>query len=513
MDYYLITIGNIHCESCGAAIKKTLQPYLQAGSESGSGWDIAVSIPERSILVTFPSSEESSSSNASNKELPSNLEEMADALAHAGFEVLEIEKLTPQEIEAQNSSLAANSASYIYSLTNSPLQVAYTWTWKPVVNILSYPFKQWTMQRTHRQYCQVCRANHAHFKHSPPHQEEKKESPEPKDADVPQDSDKDETTTKWKLPSSIFPSSLKGKRRSSSFSDISDDSTVVATPLSVTDEPLVVCDDDKSGNSMYKATFSIGGMSCSSCSNAITSGVQSLYPDILGPDSGTGKFAVDLMNHCAFATFPQTGEGLAGAEKFANQISAAIEDLGYDSEVVEVVKIQGDESHTTLTTQPKNEYPKTYKVIASIGGMTCSSCANSISENTLSATFENQLKNTTLRYTVEDAKISILDHAATFIIKVEIQQQGDISEVSEKDELTDIENFLQDAVESSGFDFELDTIKKVEPAKISTKDKVINDEFDFDKPQSPKTVTLSVSGMFCRYVIFFFLFLFCTKSY
>ena len=100
----------------------------------------------------------------------------------------------------------------------------------------------------------------------------------------------------------------------------------------------------------YTATISIGGMTGSSCSSAITEGIQAL--DIVASAD------VNLVGNYATIVFH-------GPELNTSKLIEAIEDLGYEATLDQV--------------QPQIE-DKTgnFKAILSIGGMTCGSCVSAI---------------------------------------------------------------------------------------------------------------------------------------
>ncbi|KAK2738391.1 hypothetical protein FQN57_007068 [Myotisia sp. PD_48] len=105
----------------------------------------------------------------------------------------------------------------------------------------------------------------------------------------------------------------------------------------------------KSGE-MYDAKLSIGGMTCGSCANSVTS-------ELLGLDF-VDSAVVNILTNSAEVTYSGPKENIA-------KIIHRIEDIGYECRAEEVVQ----------RPQAKNEL---YLANVSITGMTCSSCVGSI---------------------------------------------------------------------------------------------------------------------------------------
>lgn len=181
--------------------------------------------------------------------------------------------------------------------------------------------------------------------------------------------------------------------------------------------------DPKEKIQRYRVTFSVGGMTCAACQNSVSEGVKDAVPEVQ-------DFAVDLMTKSAMA--------IVEDKRLANRIQNAIQDVGYECEILEIV--------------PIIEYQNLYKIIASIGGMTCASCVNAIKEQTKILPF------------VKEAEISLMEKAGVFVIE---DQKLNLPK-------------LKEAIEDTGYDFEL----------VSATPNVIV------KTQS-RTVNLEITGMFC----------------
>ncbi|KAK9315241.1 hypothetical protein V1524DRAFT_430424 [Lipomyces starkeyi] len=127
----------------------------------------------------------------------------------------------------------------------------------------------------------------------------------------------------------------------------------------------------------YRALFSVGGMSCASCSNAITAAVKEI-PGVL-------DISVDLLGNSASAVLVR--------QNLADEVRQAIDDIGYDCEVVEVLPVG----------RPSSDQ-QTWKITAMIGGMTCAACVSALNEAFKQLDF------------VLEANITLLTNSGTFIV-------------------------------------------------------------------------------------------------
>ena len=183
----------------------------------------------------------------------------------------------------------------------------------------------------------------------------------------------------------------------------------------------------------HHVTLSIGGMTCAACTNTIT--------DIASGVPGVSEVAVNLLGHSATAI-------VRNPDAIANLVTA-IEDAGYDAEVVESQPIRAAWSN--------EDGPR--RLTLSVGGMTCAACTTTIT-NLLS-----ELDG------VEDVSVNLLGKSATINIK------------HEKLVLQVIET-----IEDAGYDAEL---VSVEPLIASS---------DSNEESGPRSIALRVDGMFCQCV-------------
>lgn len=108
---------------------------------------------------------------------------------------------------------------------------------------------------------------------------------------------------------------------------------------------------------MARATLSIGGMTCGSCTAAVTSGLEAV--------NGVSSVAVSLVTERAQVEFDPSVVS-------ANELVETIEDCGFEGGLIEVTEEQSAEATANGTET----------VAIKVYGMTCTSCTNAV-ENAL----------------------------------------------------------------------------------------------------------------------------------
>lgn len=107
------------------------------------------------------------------------------------------------------------------------------------------------------------------------------------------------------------------------------------------------------GTCRYIATVSIGGMTCASCTNSITTELQR--------NEYIEDVQVNLLSNNAKITF-------RGERATAKKVVEAIEDIGFDASLDEVIPVNDNE-----------DLDQTSKALISIEGMTCGACVAAVS--------------------------------------------------------------------------------------------------------------------------------------
>lgn len=183
----------------------------------------------------------------------------------------------------------------------------------------------------------------------------------------------------------------------------------------------------------YRAVFALAGMTCASCANTVTNSIIEVLRKYL--HNGTDPIcSVDLIKSSAVAIIPN--------KQVANIIIQEVKEAGYSATLVEVLPVERETR---------------FRVQAAIGGMTCASCASSISTAVQSLPF------------LEEHSISVVSKSGVFIL--DSDDQDTISK-------------LKSAVEDCGFDFEVIDISEISHA--STK-------------KLTRTVNLKIKGMYCEH--------------
>ncbi|KAI9879380.1 MAG: hypothetical protein M1830_008678 [Pleopsidium flavum] len=194
----------------------------------------------------------------------------------------------------------------------------------------------------------------------------------------------------------------------------------------------------------WSVVLSTGGMTCASCTGAITHGLEDL-------DFVT-SVNVTLLTNSATVTF-------IGSKANADLIVEKIEDLGYDASVEQCYLNRRPEARTA----PKEGQHKAQRLKAtlSIGGMTCASCTGSVTRG-----LEE------LQY-VENVAIDLLSNSGTVIFT----GREHLDAIVEK-------------VEDLGYDC------TVQECIFAQKDP---DEDEDAHAEQGRTVMLSIEGMFCEH--------------
>ncbi|CDO71345.1 hypothetical protein BN946_scf184908.g103 [Trametes cinnabarina] len=188
-----------------------------------------------------------------------------------------------------------------------------------------------------------------------------------------------------------------------------------------------------------RVTLSIGGMTCASCSNAITSALSEL-PNV-------SKVAVDLLGNSATL--------VVSVPEIVPSVVSTIQDIGYEAEVVSVEPIRftppGKKASAT------HEINGSHRVELSVDGMTCASCSNTVTG--LLSDIPG----------VSGVVVNLLGKSATAIV-----------------ESRDLVPQLVETIKDAGYEAEVVNIYPLAPL-----------EAHHATDSGPRTVSLRIQGMFC----------------
>lgn len=189
-----------------------------------------------------------------------------------------------------------------------------------------------------------------------------------------------------------------------------------------------------------QVTLSIGGMTCASCSNAVTNALSEL--------PGVSDVVVNLLGNSATLTVERAD--------LVPTVTETVEDVGYEAEVISVEPLR-------VPTAPKatrsTEAQGPQRLTLSLGGMTCAACSNTVTH-----VLEGVPG-------VSDPIVNLLGASATMVV----ENRDMIPQVVE-------------AIEDAGYEAEVVNTEPVKPEKSDGQE------------ASPRTVTLRVDGLFCRFV-------------
>ncbi|KAL9941220.1 hypothetical protein D7B24_003542 [Verticillium nonalfalfae] len=298
-------LGNLHCPSCVSSIQEALG--------DACGRDIVWISPN--VVTSVVTVEHRDTGPA----VAHVIATMAKSLEAAGFEVcsvtttsaavdsLDLESLADQSYQAADDSAESKGAGALGRLLTAPR------------------FKQslTKRQQTHLANCEECR-------HSRPH-----------------------------TPRSGSQTPLLAGARARLERSGTSDLTTLSTLESITAVGSRSSVD--SAGHAWRATYSIGGMTCTSCVRSIE--------DELKRRPSVAKVVVNLVNNSATVDVTEKDE--------AQVLVQVIEDIGYDVSLEEVVPIDQKSNGTKEGSDAVKE-PSEWRATLAIGGMTCASCSNAI---------------------------------------------------------------------------------------------------------------------------------------
>ena len=145
-------------------------------------------------------------------------------------------------------------------------------------------------------------------------------------------------------------------------------------------------DGRASRSPLFSVSLSVGGMTCVSCVNAIRAALEQL--------EFVREASVDLMTNSATVQ-------LKGDKLLAQKIQGTIEDAGYEATVVQVSEMSPQEKQKPQADDVLSQY----RVILGIGGMTCVSCVNAISQGLKDLTY------------VKKAEVALMTNSAEVIVE------------------------------------------------------------------------------------------------
>ena len=190
----------------------------------------------------------------------------------------------------------------------------------------------------------------------------------------------------------------------------------------------------------FCATLTVGGMTCASCANAINTALREL--DFVQSAN------VDSISNSAVVHY-------SGDENAAQKIQETIEDTGFEASLVGVTETASVKSDDTIVAPTAG----LYRVTLGVGGMTCASCVNAITDGLRELNY------------VKKADVALLTNSAEIVV----DNKKRVPELVEK-------------IEDLGYDCTLQTCDAVQ---------------DEGEKQSSEVdlrhIQIHIDGMFCQH--------------
>ena len=390
-----VLIKNIHCSSCSSHIDETLSRLGK------SIMQVRVNIVNDEVCVLHASS------------VPTL--HIFEALSDAGFDV--------------HSATTFDHRGKLISEINAPPSgeglrdgASSTWRFTPLASSFqSSPIATKRRQQQHVENCLACQAEQRKLSgllgkdNTPWSENEKPEAcPSLDGSKLPQEvSEKplgEERISQW----------TSGEVQQSSGQNVILGATAAAEPT-------------------YTLILSIGGMTCASCTSAINDAVKEL--------SFVKSVSVDLMTSSAVVNY-------SGTEELKTAIMTKVEDIGYEATAVSIEPIAPKTTHKPAVASS----PSLYRAVLSIGGMTCASCTNAITDGLKELAF------------IKSVSVSLMTNSGV----VTYEGNGNLDVILQK-------------VDDLGYDAEVEQSSPVER--------------DYQGSLAPelrsRTIQLEIDGMFC----------------
>ncbi|KAI9821388.1 MAG: hypothetical protein M1832_003395 [Thelocarpon impressellum] len=196
---------------------------------------------------------------------------------------------------------------------------------------------------------------------------------------------------------------------------------------------------------LYQALLSLGGMSCASCTSAVTLGLEEL------PFVRTVGISLILNTASITLTGPSTNIDI---------VVGKIKALGFECAIQECFPV--DPEPGPISGQRKATAPQTFEAVFSIGGMTCASCIDAVTRGLREFS------------TVKSADVILITNSGTITFE-------------DRNQLDKIVQRVQDL----GFECTVESVEILRPHG--------EDESLAVEGQRPRTTMVKIDGMFCRH--------------
>lgn len=463
-------ISNLHCPSCVSTIKEVI---FQCGSDPNQNpirW-VSPNVVTSVVTVEHDSLPQDNTSAASSATATVSLiRDMHRALEDSGFEVSGVTTTAPTLVSDNDDSFPARDLGIGNGLAaepspegqcpipDRPSTSAFSrWVTGTTSRLnlgLNVPgtVNQFQSQKaraeTHLQNCEQCRTSKVTTQ----------------DHDVEEEIKEKEKGVEVVGPkASSVPVSEVREQQEKKMASTSTTKSFISTDTSVVDlagrESSSSQPPPPSPPQLYRATFAIGGMTCAACVNTIT--------NELSKRDWIAHVSVNLISNSAAVD-------VYDDQSKAAEVVEAIEDLGYDVKLDQVVALNPPPTKPKpLPSKAKapgkeRRVPDTWRATISIGGMTCASCANSI-------TTELQKRDW-----IQNVAVNLLTNSAV------VEFIGDRKNAGK----------LVEEIEDVGFDA---TLNEETVAPIHSLDNDAEPDSEEEQQQIKREVEILIQGMYCHH--------------
>ncbi|KAK3492543.1 E1-E2 ATPase-domain-containing protein [Neurospora hispaniola] len=351
-------ISNLHCPSCVSTIKDVL--LGEPSTRSHIRW-VSPNVVTSVVTVEHDSG---SSDNNSAASATSVIKDMHRALEDSGFEVSGV--TTTATVSDHDNDNDDNGGFLVRDLGIQAEGESSTFSrWVTTASRrTNSPFGSQKRAETHFQNCAQCRTSKATTGHKVQEKTSEKEKETPVSA-----------VRGIHAPPDLLTARPKNMASTSTKKSFSTDTVVdLGGRVPSSQQPP-----------LYRVTVAIGGMTCAACVNTIT--------NELNKKDWIAHVSVNLINNSAAIDIHD--------ESRATELIEAIEDLGYDVRFDKVVALSDPSKPPPKPKAGREILSDAWRATVSIGGMTCASCANSIT---------NEMKK---RDWVQDITVNLLTNSAT----------------------------------------------------------------------------------------------------
>ncbi|KAL2115968.1 hypothetical protein VTJ04DRAFT_10223 [Mycothermus thermophilus] len=465
-------LGNLHCPTCVSSIKDAIYGAFPSGGVQLSPSGLADGHDTSSPIIYWVSPNVVTSVVTVEHRRGASLRRMRQALEDRGFEVCAVattdEEASDLHLDldldlslgldgagdtrgqlgadqpASSTSGTSQRQTATTTMARSTTTSSFARWFKPLRSSAAQNRRR---QQTHLEHCEQCRVAAANGGGALPVVEGVQQYQEMDD-----EKPHVETTTESATPTTPTAPSPPAPARKEV--DVCKPLPPLPQPQPQHQEPFIsISPAHPPPQSLFRATLAIGGMTCASCAQSIRSGLQQKpwIASVVSVDAITGSAVVELHS-----------------DDKADELVRAVEEMGFEASLVEVVPVgscvAGEDDG--FKEEKGTEEEEVWRASLAVVGMTCASCANSIT------------REVGKRGWVRDVKVNLLTHSATVDFEGRKERAKDVV----------------DAIEELGFEA---TLSAVEQLNATPKQPGTATEGDNPQQQQERTIDILIKGLYC----------------